>query len=102
MSFFDFIYVGFALVTARFWWPALRSFLREIWEIGDPGHRSPISTHDVGRYTPAHRRATTTTAPPPESSAGSAQVRDFRRRSRPVRDLATRRRFEGGFGRRGA
>ena len=100
MSVFDFVYLTFALLSGRLWFPALRRFCREIWELGDPSHGAGAETlldHRSQIYPTGALRA------PEGREAGRPEgTRGFQRKAPgPRRDLSTRRRWEGGFGRRG-
>jgi hypothetical protein len=84
----DLFYPTAALLTARLWFPALRSVLVEIWEIGHPGH-GPQEAHR------AHGAAGRL------SAAAKLSGGFDRKPPRPARDFSTRRRWQAGFGRRG-
>lgn len=84
----DLFYPTAALLTARLWFPALRTMVVDIWEIGHPEH---------GRRS-AHLGHGAAGRP----SAPSKVQRGFDRKPpRPARDFSTRKRWQAGFGRRG-
>ncbi len=108
MTFFDFIYLAFALVTTRFWYPALRRLCLEIWEIGDPEHgaNARLLMDRRAARTPVHEALV-----PPGSPgrplrgvepSGTTGATGFARKATPHnRNLSSRKRWQGGFGRRG-
>ena len=103
MTFFDFIYLTFALVSWRFWFPAIQRFCREIWELGDPEYGAQagfLLDHRSQRYPTAPAKATQRHQMDDEPSAAPAE--GFARKAQiQRRDLSSKKRWEGGFGRRG-
>jgi len=104
MSTFDVIYLTFALLSWRFWFPALRRFCREIWQLGDPRHGVGAEYLLAHRSKPYPARPTRVTIRHPfeEEPTGTPPADGFARKAHlSRRDLSSKKRWEGGFGRRG-
>ena len=113
----DVIYISAALLSARYWFPSLKSVLLEIWEIGDPAHNpSPkearraqrasgsqaSSKHPKGAMHSFPSRVSGRTSRKKEEEELSPFDRKNRERTSAFdRASLAQGRFEGGFGRRG-